>query len=187
MKDTTPVYQDTALSEKGADNSSVAASAGTGDPEINKNLKVEQVDQTDQLCHLSDADAILVEALNNYASRDDAYDALFRLDSEMMVSGQARGLLNGQKYRAEETRKDLAQKEGKLDHHAHDRNRKYETIKGELTIIYRGMEQMCFAEGLDPSKMGIDLMLNDPDIQKMGKSESKSPQQQSDPQEDRLF
>lgn len=168
------------------DTNIVAAEAANlespGSTDFEDTFKAEQADQ------LSDADAMLVAALSKYASKHGAYDALVKLEPKMMMSGQARSLLNGQKYRAAKICEDLAPKEGEPDNHRHDRNTKLKTVKDEIKYLFRGMEQVCFAADRDPAEMGIELMLNDPDIQNMGKSETKPPQQQNDNQEqDRLF
>lgn len=185
MPDMTTTQQDSVPSEEGNNQDYAEFPNAAGKPENGKRLEVEQDVQADQL---ADADAMLVAAVGKYASEQEAYDALVRLEPKMMISGQARFLLNGQKYRAGEVCEDLAQKEGGPDNHRHDRNTKLKTVKDETKYLFRGMEQACFAADLDPTEMGIDIMLNDPDIQDMGKSKTKPPQHQNDTQEqDRLF
>lgn len=169
MKDTTSAHQDTALSGKGSDHSRLASAAGKGDPEINKNLKVEQLGQADQLRQFSDIDNELLSTLNHYGSTKEQEEAIRRLRPELALLGSLNSCLIALKFKAEKIRQALVLvlNEGEIDYLAEDRASRYKAIRQAAAIIDGVLENFCAATGLDYTKMDIKLIQDDPAIKSL--------------------
>lgn len=164
MKDTTSAHQDTALSGKGSDHSRVASAAGKGDPEINKNLKVEQLGQADQLRQFADIDNELLSTLNHYGSTKEQAEAIRRLRPELAFLITRQTCLDALLFIAHELSKDMVPKTGTTDYYAPFRAGGNQSIRQSAATIDIVLERFCSAAGIDHTKLDITLIRDHPGI-----------------------
>ena len=188
MPDITTTQEDTVPSEEGSNQDYTEFPNAAGKSENGKRLGVEQDVQADQLAD-ADADSMMVAALNNYGSLEEANNAIHRLKPELALLIAQAAFLIALQSKAKDISADLVPKEGKPDgYYAHDRFSRYKDIRQSAATADRVLEDFCSARGVDYSKMDIKLIQDDPAIKNLDTTRPKPfrPRQEATPEQGHL-